>query len=286
MLAPLTDMMSHGYNNMRLSGDDSTYYGSHYETTGFAAFAEHFGLARADSMDIVNDPRFFTDNVLNYRLSAFAGLAVISGFLLQNAMDQLFGMSKNMPIFNSAKEAFSVHGILTLISFCLLIAILMANLLATYIGVAQPYHTMRLMTAGPTGFDAAASYYLNPNIVSYRHYAIKAMLACLPLYLFQMGLRLVVRFERDTEDTGVSPPETTPWESQIQGITFCVIFQILALMLLVVHGKHFSIFRERYEIMAEVTKPVQAFAASEMMPSSFARATGTYSQTMRSHLDV
>jgi len=25
------------------------------------------------------------------------------------------------------------------------------NIIATYVGVAQPYHTIRLMTAGPTG---------------------------------------------------------------------------------------------------------------------------------------
>ena len=27
------------------------------------------------------------------------------------------------------------------------------NVIATYVGVAQPYHTIRLMTAGPSGVD-------------------------------------------------------------------------------------------------------------------------------------
>jgi hypothetical protein len=260
------------YNGMPLAAD-STYLGAHYEMSGVVAACERVGLVRADSMDITNDPRFFNDNVLNYRLAAFGGLSVVSGLLSQNCMDQIFGMSKVMPIFNTSSVVFSANGIAQLISFLLLLYILFANILAVYIGVAQPYHTIRLMTAGPTGFDAAASYYLNRNIVSWRHLAIKCMLQCLPLYIFQMGLRLVVKFDRDTEK-GLHMPEETPMHSIIQGIVFCCIMQLMALLLLFIHFQHQNIFRERYDVMTEITKPMQGFLQQQMMPRSYAAVTG------------
>jgi len=271
-----------GYNGMPLAAD-STYLGAHYETSGLVALAERYGLVRADSMDITNDPRFFNDNVLNYRLAAFSGLSVVSALLTQNTMDQLFGMSKVMPIYNHYTKFLSVNGILQLVSFLLLVLILISNMLATYIGVAQPYHTIRLMTAGPTGFDAAASYYLNRNIVTWRHLAIRLMLQSLPLYIFQMALRLVVKFDRDTSK---SPdlPDVTPFHSVMQGIIFCAFMQCLALMLLWVHKKHFSIFRERYEVMCEMTKPMQGFMQQQMMPRSYAAASGA--KNMFGFLDV
>merc|ERR1719310_2656338 len=154
--------------------------GSHDETAGVAGMMENLGGVRSDSMDVVNDPRFFQDNVINYRLAAFGGLSVVSGLLTQNCMDQLFDMDKNMQIFTQNHRIFHPLGILQLLAFIILIMILGMNMLATYVGVAQPYHTIRLMTAGPTGFDTAATYYLNRNIVVFRHMAISCMLASLP----------------------------------------------------------------------------------------------------------
>jgi hypothetical protein len=260
-----------GYDGMPLAAD-STYLGAHYETTGLVAAFENVGLIRADSMDIINDPRFFNDNVLNYRLAAFSGLSVVSGLLVQNCMNQLFDMSKQMIIFNSSSLVFSVNGILQLASFMLLMYVLFSNVLAVYIGVAQPYHTMRLMTAGPTGFDAAASYYLNKNIVSWRHIAIKGMLQSIPIYIFQMGLRMVVKFDRDTKKE-VQLATVTPMQSMIQGIVFCIIMQLLAITLYWVHVKHFNIFRDRYEVMTELIKPMQGFMHQQMMPRAVAAAS-------------
>jgi hypothetical protein len=253
---------------------ESTYMGAHHETSGVIGEFERLGLVRADSMDITNDPRFFNDNVLNYRLAAFSGLSVVSGLMTQNCIDQLFGMSKVMPIFNHVDAFKNVDGILQLVSFLLLIIILFCNILATYVGVAQPYHTIRLMTAGPTGFDAAASYYLNRNIVSWRHLAIKGMLQSLPLYIFQMALRLVVKFDRETAKE-MHLPKVTPLHSFIQGIAFCMIMQMLAATLYWVHIKHFNIFRERYEVMTEMTKPMQGFMQQQMNPRSNAAAAGS-----------
>merc|ERR1719453_2705136 len=53
------------------------------------------------------------------------------------------------------------------------------------------------------------------------------MLTSLPMYILQMGIRLVVKFDRTTIDT-VNPPKTTPMDSRIQGIVFCTIMCLLA----------------------------------------------------------
>jgi hypothetical protein len=243
-------------------------FGGNYEDAGgIAGFMESTGVVRSDSMDVVNDPRFFQDNVINYRLAAFAGLSVVSGLLVQNCMDQLFDMDKNMQVFTQNHRIFHPNGILQLFAFLILIMILGMNMLATYVGVAQPYHTIRLMTAGPTGFDTAASYYLNRNIVTFRHAAIRAMLTSLPLYIFQMGIRLVVKFDRSTIDP-LPPPTETPWDSRVQGIVFAVVMTIMALGLWWIHQKHFAIFRDRYNQMhSSITGPsFQTYMQSMMTP--------------------
>lgn len=216
---------------------------------------ESTGVVRSDSMDVINDPRFFQDNVINYRLAAFAGLSVVSGLLVQNCMDQLFDMDKNMQIFTKNHRIFHPNGILQLLAFLLLICILWMNMLATYVGVAQPYYTIRLMTAGPTGFDTAASFYLNRNIVTFRHAAIRFMLTSLPMYLLQMAIRLVVKFDRATIHSA-PPPDATPWDSRIQGIIFSSVMLLMALCLWWIHLKHEAIFRDRYNQMhSSVTGP-------------------------------
>merc|ERR1712014_487067 len=90
----------------------------------------------------------------------------------------------------------TLEGNLQLVSFSIMTFVLFANIIATYVGVAQIYHTYRLETAGPTGFEMATSYYLNPNIVSWRHIAIKGMLHSLPLFLISTGLRIEINFDR------------------------------------------------------------------------------------------
>jgi protein-S-isoprenylcysteine O-methyltransferase Ste14 len=218
-------------------------------------------------MEVVNDPRFFQDNVINYRLAAFGGLSVVSSLLTQNCMTQLFNMDKKMQIWTEHHKAFHLNGILQLTAFLLLIVILVCNMLATYVGVAQTYHTIRLMTAGPTGFDAAASYYLNRNIVTFRHMAIRCMLLSLPLYIFQMAIRLVVKFDRQTKKAPTLPTQT-PSESNIQGWFVCVLMICFGLCLWWIHHKHFAIFRDRYECMAsQVTGPrFHAYMQQMMTP--------------------
>jgi len=201
--------------------------------------------------------------VLKYRLAAFHGIAVVGGLMLKNSMDTVFKMEKAMTI-NPLKW----DGFIQLLSFTLLTFVLFANVLSIYIGVAQPYHTIRLMTAGPTGYEIAASYYLNKNVVAYRHLAIKTMLVSLPVFLVSSGLRLMGLFDNeyqgDKEDAlhpscnpkGKSDPCTpadVPWEARLQGILFFLLFTIVALTLYYIHRVHFSVFRDRYAALMTAT---------------------------------
>merc|ERR1711920_600969 len=96
-------------------------------------------------------------------------------------------------------------GALQMLGFVIMTFVLFANIVATYVGVAQVYHAFRLETAGPTGFEMATSYYLNPNIVSYRHISIKCMLLSLPMFLISTGMRIAVNFDRSA-DVEFEPP--------------------------------------------------------------------------------
>jgi hypothetical protein len=224
--------------------------GQYDDALGVASVFEGLNFVKSDSMEIKNDPRFFQDNVLNKRLKAFTGVAVVSSLLVQSSMKEMFAMDKNMQLYTAqGGSRFHFNGMIQLLAFVMLLVIFMCNMLSAYVGVAQPYHTIRLMTAGATGFETATSYYLNRNIVAWRHMAIKYMLLSLPLYISQMGFRLIVKFDRQTK-ADPDAFDTTPLQSRVEGIIFATIMLLLACMLYSVHTKHFEVFRDRYDSMA------------------------------------
>mmetsp|Transcript_29838 Transcript_29838/g.68755 ORF Transcript_29838/g.68755 Transcript_29838/m.68755 type:complete len:246 (-) Transcript_29838:129-866(-) len=198
------------------------------------------GLFRATSMQVTNDPRFFAENVINYRLEALGSLAVVSGLMIDTCMSAVMDMDKRM------RPDEWRAGIFQFISFILMLMVFFSNLLATYIGVAQPYHTIRLMTSGPTGFEAASQYYLNKNIVGWRHYAVKAMLLSMPIFLLSCGLRMVSQFNRGNRARTELPEETPRW-AFFAGRLFSAAMVLFGIVLLMVHYGHFDIFRERYK---------------------------------------
>mmetsp|Transcript_24801 Transcript_24801/g.46821 ORF Transcript_24801/g.46821 Transcript_24801/m.46821 type:complete len:256 (+) Transcript_24801:114-881(+) len=202
------------------------------------------GLAHSDSMEITNDPRFFQDNVINYRLAAFAGLGVVAGLMVQNSMDHLFDMKKDMSFhpFNH------LNGFLQLVAFIMLAIVHFLNIVATYVGVAQPYHTIRLMTAGPTGFESSACYYLNKNIIAWRHFAIYGALVSLPLFVASSGIRMVVKFDRENVKDQALPSDL-PDHDRLLGLLSCSAFMLMALSVFYVHRVHFGVFNEKYELL-------------------------------------
>jgi len=216
---------------------DAEYAGLHDDLNPIMkVIEESTGLVHSESMDMNNDPRFFQGSVLNKRLAAFSSLSVVSGLMI-GTCSEVISMKKDYDIA-------TFEGQIQLVSFSIMSLVLFANVIATYVGVAQVYHAYRLETAGPTGFEMATSYYLNPNIVSWRHIAIKAMLYSLPLFLVSTGMRIEMNYDRAGEK-----PVPPKWATaRVTGLTVLAIYVAMGLAVWYIHNKHMAVFRERYAL--------------------------------------
>lgn len=221
----------------------------------FAQTMQSMALVDCESMELSNDPRFFQDNVIDKRLAAFAGLSTVSGLLVDTCLGEVLDMNKDFQLNTG-------DGWIQCIGLYLLTAVLVVMVLATYIGVVQTYHTIRLMTGGATGFEMAAGYYLNKNIVFFRHLSVKMMLVGLPTLLISTGLRLLHKFNKDQANSG--PMLVTYDENEVtegldptnhpnfMGMTFtglvtAALYVVCGVLLFCVHIRHQAVFREKYE---------------------------------------
>merc|ERR1712178_480604 len=197
------------------------------------------------------------------RLAAFSSLSVVSG-LMVGTSTAVMGLKKDMDLL-------TLDGQLQFISFGIMTLVLFANIIATYVGVAQVYHAYRLETAGPTGFEMATSYYLNPNIVSWRHIAVKSMLHSLPLFLISTGMRIQINFDYAAEE-----PDSPPfWVARFIGSFYLVMYILMGAVMWYLHQKHTSIFRERYEVAREREMPYLKHVHGLMSSTSSGRQFST-----------
>ncbi|CAJ1457423.1 unnamed protein product [Effrenium voratum] len=218
---------------------------------------QKFGLIQSYSMDVKNDPRFFQSNVLDARLAAFnkIELGVVSS-LMMGTCTHVIEMEKSLNFQTT-------EGVLRVLSFGFLSIALFLSVITTYVGVAQTYHTYRLETAGPMGFETAASYYLNPNIVAWRHLVVKCMFQCLALFLISTGIRVSVSFEDLTEE---EQPRISKRSSHILGLVTFTFFCIGAAIVHYINVKHQAVFRCNYERAKESERPY-ASTVHDMMYS-------------------
>lgn len=223
----------------------------------FVSMCQGSGLVHSESMDITNDPRFFTDNVLDKRLAAFGGLAVVTSIGVGSTLGQCYNMSKNIDLS-------TIDGVLQFTSFILMNSVLFTNVLATYVSVAQMYFTYRLMTAGPTGFESASAFYLSPCVAFWRHYAVKSMLTSLPLFLVASAFRIIVKFDREMPDISTHSKKLTmlPWwearfhDVSVLGIITWASWVFMSAVVLSVHLKHRSVFQARYREAQDAERPL------------------------------
>jgi len=233
-----------GYDPMRQQPLDESIGGMHQDLDPIMSIMEQTtGLVHSESMHMTNDPRFFQSSVLNKRLAAFSGLSVVSGLMIGTCSD-VISMKKDMNLS-------TLEGNLQLLSFSILTFVMFANIVATYVGVAQIYHAVRLETAGPTGFEMATSYYLNPNIVAWRHIAVKCMLNSLPLFLISTGIRIEVNFDRQAGE----PEPPTQDSARHLGFIFMSMYAAMGVLVWYIHTKHIAIFKERYELVKKKEMP-------------------------------
>lgn len=226
---------------------------------------ETIGLFRSDSMDMQNDPRFFQGSILEKRLAAFSGLGVVSGLMV--------GYTQNSIRSGAPLELTTFEGVLHSIGFLLACLGLVLNVIATYVSVAQVYHVYRLETSGPIGFEMGVSYYLNPNIVAWRHLAIKCMLLSLPLFLVSTGIELEVKIASAHQ----TPGRHSLLVARGLGIAVMMMFFMMGSVVFHVHSIHAEVFRDRYEQSAEAQGPYLS-RVQNMMTARM--------QSRRTHHDV
>jgi len=154
-----------------------------------------FSLGRSNSMELQNDPRFFTKNVLDKRLVALKTMTIVSSLMLGTALKHCFSIEKKYN-FTGDWECPIVSG-LQIFSFFILMRVVFVCFMSLYTFCQQLYHIYRLMTSGPTGVESAGEYYLHPIIVSWRHTAVNRLLKSLYLFVLALGFILAVKIMKD-----------------------------------------------------------------------------------------
>jgi hypothetical protein len=230
-------------------------------------------VAREDSMEITNDPRFFSGNVIDKRLTAFGSVGIISSFMISVTFVELNEMDKTID-FPPWRSGWSqgLDDIVQLCAFAVLTYALFCNMIATFVTVAQTYYTYRLMTAGPTGFEMATQFYLDGYITWWRHYAIKNVLVSLPVLIIGHGGRMLRKFDsaRKVEDVGAvktsgnstgdtaiaTPSAEALFDHSPYGVIAMFVYFLIGATLLSIHWKHKQRFADFYVNVSEKTKDV------------------------------
>jgi len=156
------------------------------------------GLVRAESMNVGNDPRFFAANVMDKRLDAMKTLTIVNSLMFGTAIKQCFTLKKDMN-FSESQPLVGCIAYWQIFVFFLDICIAIMCLLSLYIIAHQLFYAYRLMTAGPSGFDQAAIFYLTRVITMWRHFAIKCLFNGLLAFLAVVGIQLLVQFYKDAD---------------------------------------------------------------------------------------
>eukprot|EP00913_Durusdinium_trenchii_P035899 g33591.t1 len=108
--------------------------------------------------------------------------------------------------------------------------------------MAQTYHTYRLETAGPTGFEIASSYYLNRNIVAWRHFSVFCLLNGMTFYLISYGVRALAADDM-----------VEPYCAYVMAWNVGLFYSVGGFLMWYIHQKHQAVFRTNYELAKELT---------------------------------
>jgi hypothetical protein len=241
--------------------------------------AVSMGLAQAESMDMTNDPRFFAKNIMDKRLAAFKILSIVSALMFGTSLGQCFSMKKNFD-FEKWDPLVGSIAVWQIISFFLSLLLAFVCLLALYIIAHQLFYTYRLMTAGPSGFEQAAIFYLTRGMTMWRHAAIKMLFYGLLLFLVTVGMQLFVLFYKDAL-SATSKKNTQMVMNLDHGVsvnrdvaiitsrhTLCMkvhialgyasftICTLVAILMLIIRREHLQVFQENYTHCSSKTRPV------------------------------
>jgi len=275
--------MSRGYNALPLSNQTAFHQAHSFDeaNSNLAGCASAFGLARDESMDVTNDPRFFAKSVMDKRLGAFKSLTIVSSLMFGTSLGQCFKLKKNMD-FSEWDPLVGNIAVWQTVGFFISVAVAVMCLLSLYVIAHQLFYANRLMTSGPTGFEQASVFYLTRVIVMWRHLAIKALFNGLWLFIFLVGIQLFCKFYKDA-DAKLRKPHMVFIVNMINGTSFnttqidieshhkldmmghsilayCVlaIFMVCAFMLIIVRKHHLTVFQENYKAVKVMTHPLES----------------------------
>jgi len=159
--------------------------------------------------------------------------------------------------FELSKD-FKFHGPHLLIAICqltgfmLMCTVMFASTVATAVLSLQLFFTIRLMTAGPTGFDKAARFYTDKRMWMWRERSIFGVKYSLVVFTLSTGFMLFVKFwVEGVEMPAAEEKEDGPvwWENvEHKIVAFIVLFVFLGFsaMLAWLVRVHQQIFDESY----------------------------------------
>jgi len=151
------------------------------EASDNAAFGCIHNLIRQDTVEVVNDPRIYADNVVFSRLGAYSTIVTAAIFIASVTCNTLITMQSKHETW---EEFVGLTG---------MIIVFIMNLFSVLVITQQYYQIVRLSTGGASGFDIATSYYLNKNIRTLRHLASGAFFYSIPIFQFCIGVMVYVK---------------------------------------------------------------------------------------------
>lgn len=271
----------HAYDALPLSSQTGFQQSFDEADSTLAGCASGWGLARDESMDVSNDPRFFAKSVMDKRLGAFKSLTIVSSLMFGTSLGQCFKLKKNMN-FNDWDPLVGNIAIWQMFGFAISVAVAIMCLLSLYVIAHQLFYANRLLTSGPTGFEQASVFYLTRVIVMWRHLAIKCLFNGLWLFIFLIGIQLFCKFYKDA-DTKLNKPHMVFITNIVNGtsvnyttlhfeahhklnmmlhsiIGYCILFVFLscACMLIIVRRQHLTVFQENYKAVKVMTHPLES----------------------------
>lgn len=219
---------------------------SQYSHTQMVIVDNEQMLEREGTAELKNDPRFFTENVIDKRLAAFEAMAIVTELMAAEAVKQCFELSKD---FSFTGGMFHV-ALIQIAGFAMMVSVMFMATVSTAVLSLQLFFTIRLMTAGPTGFDKAARFYQDKRMWQWRERAIFGVKWSLVVFMLSTGFMLYVKFYTEgAPAVEEMSEEMKKSEYHIhQSIATAVLFVFIGLSAVLVNlvREHHRIFDESY----------------------------------------
>mmetsp|Transcript_55443 Transcript_55443/g.89640 ORF Transcript_55443/g.89640 Transcript_55443/m.89640 type:complete len:231 (+) Transcript_55443:3-695(+) len=201
---------------------------------------------REGTAELTNDPRFFTENVIDKRLAAFEAVAIVTEIMAAEAVKQCFELSKEFAFTGNL----FVIAIMQLTGFIMMVLVMFMDLVACSVLSLQLFFTIRLMTAGPTGFDKAARFYTDRRMWIWRERAIFCVKWSIVGFMMSSGFMLCVKFYLDgapeVEMESMHMKNEEYQGHKILAVLVLVLFTVLSAALAHLMMQHQRVFDESY----------------------------------------